>query len=168
MNCNVAGSCGSDDKVAWLKEELGINHAINYRTASLRKELHIAFPEGIDVYFDNVGGDHLDAAVGQMRPLGRIPISGMISAYHNRGSKSEGVTTLANMIYNRVTMRGFVATEFMGMRDEFLADMRRWMAEGKMKYRETIFEGIEKAPHALCGLFTGENTGKMLVRLAAE
>lgn len=168
MNCNVTGSCGSDDKVAWLRDELGLDHAFNYRTGHMRRELHVAFPEGIDVYFDNVGGDHLDAAVGQMRPLGRIAISGMISAYHNKGSRSEGVTTLANMIYNRVTMRGFVATEFAGMRDQFLADMRRWMAEGKMKYQETIFEGIEQAPNALIGLFTGANTGKMLVRLAKE
>ncbi len=166
--CRVAGSCGSDEKVDYLRDELGVDHAFNYKNGSIARELHIGLPDGIDVYFDNVGGSHLDAAVGQMRPLGRIPICGMISAYNNKGSRSEGVTTLANMIYNRVTMKGFVVYEFNGMRDQFLADMRSWMAAGKMKYSETIKEGIEQAPAALIGLLQGENTGKMLVRLSPE
>lgn len=167
-HCRVVGSCGSDQKVAYLLDELGFDYAFNYKTTSIRKELHIGCPDGIDVYFENVGGDHLDAAVGQMRPLGRIPVCGMISAYHSKGVRSEGVTSLSNMVYNRVTMRGFVVTEFIDIRDQFLADMRNWMAEGKMKYQETILEGIEQAPHALIGLFTGLNTGKMLVRLAED
>jgi NADPH-dependent curcumin reductase CurA len=165
-DCRVAGSCGSDEKVAYLKDELGIDYAFNYKTSSIAKELHIGLPDGIDVYFENVGGAHLDAACGQMRPLGRIPVCGMISAYNNRGARSEGVTTLSNMIYNRVTMKGFVVYEFNHMRDQFLADMRKWMREGRMKYQETIMEGIENAPAALIGLLQGENTGKMLVRLA--
>lgn len=167
-HCRVAGSCGSDAKVAFLKNELGLDHAFNYKLGSIGKELHAGLPDGIDVYFDNVGGAHLDAAVGQMRPLGRIPICGMISAYNNKGARSEGVTTLANMIYNRVTMRGFVVYEFNDRRDEFLSDMRGWLAEGKMKYRETIMDGIEQAPHALIGLLQGENLGKMLVKLAED
>ena len=167
-NCRVVGSCGSDEKVAYLLDELGFDYAVNYKTTSIRRELHIGCPDGIDVYFENVGGDHLDAAVGQMRPLGRIPVCGMISAYHSKGARSEGVTSLANMVYNRVTMRGFVATEFYDIRDQFLADMRKWMSEGKLKYTETILEGIERAPDALIGLFTGLNTGKMLVRLADD
>lgn len=167
-NCRVVGSCGSDEKVAYLLDELGFDYAFNYKTTSIRKELHIGLPEGIDVYFENVGGEHLDAAVGQMRPLGRIPVCGMISAYHSKGVRSEGVTSLSNMVYNRVTMRGFVATEFFDIRAQFLSDMRKWMAEGKLKYQETILEGIERAPDALIGLFTGLNTGKMLVRLAED
>lgn len=166
--CRVAGSCGSDDKVDFLVNELGLDYAFNYKTSSIARELHIGLPDGIDVYFENVGGAHLDAAVGQMRPLGRIPVCGMISAYNNKGARSEGVTTLANMIYNRVTMRGFVVYEFNDIRDKFLADMREWIAAGKMKYRETIMEGIDQAPAALIGLLQGENTGKMLVRLADE
>lgn len=166
--CRVAGSCGSDAKVAYLRDELGVDHAFNYKKGSIARELHIGLPDGIDVYFDNVGGAHLDAAVGQMRPLGRIPICGMISAYNNKGARSEGVTTLANMIYNRVTMKGFVVYEFNDMREEFLADMRGWIAAGKMKYSETIREGIEQAPAALIGMLQGENTGKMLVRLSPE
>lgn len=164
--CRVAGSCGSDDKVDYLKNVLGLDHAFNYKTSSIAKELHIGLPDGIDVYFENVGGAHLDAAVGQMRPLGRIPVCGMISAYNNKGARSEGVTTLANMIYNRVTMRGFVVYEFNHMRDQFLSDMRKWMAAGTMKYEETIMDGIEQAPAALIGLLQGQNTGKMLVKLA--
>ncbi len=165
-NCRVAGSCGSEDKVSYLTDELGFDYAFNYKNTSIAKELHIGLPDGIDVYFENVGGAHLDAACGQMRPKGRIPICGMISAYNNKGARSEGVTTLANMIYNRVTMKGFVVYEFADMKEQFLSDMRQWIAEGKMKYRETIMDGIEKAPDALIGLLAGENTGKMMVKLA--
>lgn len=164
--CRVVGSCGSDDKVQFLMNELGIDHAFNYKTGSIARELKRGLPDGIDVYFENVGGAHLDAACGQMRPLGRIPVCGMISAYNNKGARSEGVTTLSNLIYNRVTMKGFVVYEFNDMRDQFLRDMRGWMKQGRMKYEETIMEGIENAPAALIGLLEGRNTGKMLVRLA--
>ena len=92
----------------------------------------------------------------------------MISAYNTEGARSEPVTALANMIYNRVTMKGFVAYEFFGIRDQFQTDMRGWLAEGKVVHRETILEGIEQAPAALRGLFTGANIGKMLVRLGPE
>ncbi|MEM9620079.1 MAG: NADP-dependent oxidoreductase [Pseudomonadota bacterium] len=164
-NCRVAGSCGSDAKVAHLLNDLGIDHAFNYKTQSIAKELHVGLPDGIDVYFENVGGAHLDAACGQMRPLGRIPVCGMISAYNNKGARSEGVTTLSNMIYNRVTMKGFVVYEFEHMREQFLRDMREWMDAGRMHYDETVMQGIERAPDALIGLLKGENTGKMLVQL---
>lgn len=167
-NCKVIGSCGSAEKVSYLKDELGFDHAFNYKTSDIRKELQKGAPDGLDVYFENVGGEHLNAALLQMRPLGRIPVCGMISSYNNRGARSEGVTTLSNMIYNRVTMKGFVATEFFPLMEQFLADMRQWLAEGKLKTRETILDGIEKAPEALIGLFTGLNTGKMLVRLAED
>jgi NADPH-dependent curcumin reductase CurA len=165
-NCRVVGSCGSDEKVRHLIDDLGFDDAFNYKTNNIRKELHRTLPEGIDVYFENVGGAHLDAACGQMRPLGRIPVCGMISAYNNKGARSEGVTTLSNMIYNRVTMKGFVVYEFDHMQKEFLADMRQWLKAGKLKYEETVLDGIEQAPAALIGLLQGQNTGKMLVRLA--
>jgi NADPH-dependent curcumin reductase CurA len=166
--CRVIGSCGSDAKVRHLRDELGFDHAFNYKTTDLRTELRSSAPGGIDVYFDNVGGAHLDAALANMRPLGRIPVCGMISAYNTRGARSEGVTLLANMIYNRITMRGFVVYEFLGLMDEFRREMSAWLAAGQMKYSETILDGIENAPVALAGLFTGMNTGKMLVRLAAD
>ena len=166
----AAGAVGSVvGQIARIKGcELGFDYAFNYKTCSIAKELHIGLPEGIDVYFENVGGKHLDAACGQMRPLGRIPVCGMVSAYNNKGARSEGVTTLSNMIYNRVTMKGFVVYEFAHLRDHFLSDMRQWMSEGKIKYRETIMQGIDQAPLALIGLLGGENTGKMLVQLAED
>ena len=167
-NCRVAGSCGSDEKVRHLTEDLGFDAAFNYKTENIRKKLHELLPEGIDVYFENVGGAHLDAACGQMRPLGRIPVCGMISAYNNKGARSEGVTTLSNMIYNRVTMKGFVVYEFNHMQDQFLADMRQWLRDGKLKYEETILSGIEQAPTALIGMLQGQDTGKMLVRLSDD
>lgn len=167
-HCRVVGSCGSDEKVAHLTNELGFDHAFNYKTQNIRKELHVGLPDGIDVYFENVGGAHLDAACGQMRPLGRIPVCGMISSYNNKGARSEGVTTLSNMIYNRVTMKGFVVYEFADMQAQFLSDMRGWIAAGQMRYSETIMQGIEQAPAALIGLFEGKNTGKMLVQLAQD
>ncbi len=166
--CRVIGSCGSDEKGAWLTDELGFDHAFNYRHGQIRRELRAGAPDGIDVYFENVGGDHLDAALGRMRPGGRIPVCGMISAYNNKGARSEPVTALANMIYNRVTMKGFVVYEFAGIREQFLTDMRGWLASGQLVARETIVEGIENAPGALIGLFTGQNIGKMLVRLSPE
>ena len=166
--CRVAASCGSDEKVAYLRDQLGVDYAFNYKTESISKALHTGLPDGIDVYFENVGGAHLDAACGQMRPLGRIPVCGMISAYNNKGARSEGVTTLSNMIYNRVTMKGFVVYEFFDQQEKFLADMRGWIADGRMKYSETIMQGIDQAPAALIGLLQGENTGKMLVQLAED
>jgi len=161
-NCRTIGSCGSDEKVDYLTNELGLDGAFNYKTQSIARSLHELLPEGIDVYFENVGGAHLDAAMGQMRALGRVPVCGMISAYNTKGARSEGVTTLSNMIYNRVTMKGFVVYEFFDMRDQFLADMRQWIAEGKMKYQETIMQGVENAPNAMIGLLQGEKESRLL------
>jgi NADPH-dependent curcumin reductase CurA len=166
--CYVIGSAGSDDKCRWLKNELGLDSVINYKTQELRTALKAAAPRGIDVYFDNVGGEHLNAALPRMNALGRIAICGMISAYNNFGAISEPVTTLSNMIYNRLTMKGFVFYEFEPLRAQFLADMRRWLEEGRMRYRTTVLQGIDQAPAALIGLFSGANTGKMLVQLAKD
>ena len=166
--CHVIGSAGSDDKCQWLKNELGLDAVINYKKQELRTALKAAAPRGIDVYFDNVGGEHLNAALPRMNALGRIAICGMISAYNNFGAISEPVTTLSNMIYNRLTMKGFVFYEFEPLRAQFLADMRRWLKEGRMRYRTTVLQGIDQAPAALIGLFSGANTGKMLVQLAKD
>jgi NADPH-dependent curcumin reductase CurA len=166
--CYVIGSAGSDEKCRWLEQELGLDAAINYKKGELRSALKSAAPRGIDVYFDNVGGEHLNAALPRMNALGRIAVCGMISAYNNFGAISEPVTTLSNMIYNRLTMRGFVFYEFEPLRTQFLADMKRWLGEGRIRYRSTILPGIEQAPAALIGLFSGANTGKMLVQLAKE
>src|SRR6202035_3825620 len=153
--CYVIGSAGSDEKCRWLKEDLGLDVAINYKKGELRASLKAAAPKGIDVYFENVGGEHLNAALPRMNALGRIAVCGMISAYNNFGAVSEPVTTLSNMIYNRVMMRGFVFYEFESLRAKFLEDMKGWIKQGRMKYRTTIVQGIEQAPTALIGLFTG-------------
>jgi NADPH-dependent curcumin reductase CurA len=166
--CYVIGSAGTDEKCRWLKDELGLDAVINYKNGDLRTALKAAAPKGIDVYFENVGGEHLNAALPRMNPLGRIAVCGMISAYNNFGAVSEPVTTLSNMIYNRVTMRGFVFYEFESKRAQFLNDMKGWIRQGRMQYRTTILQGIEQAPAALIGLFTGANTGKMVVQLAKE
>jgi NADPH-dependent curcumin reductase CurA len=166
--CYVIGSAGTDEKCRWLKDELGLDAVINYKNGDLRTALKAAAPKGIDVYFENVGGEHLNAALPRMNALGRIAVCGMISAYNNFGAVSEPVTTLSNMIYNRVTMRGFVFYEFESKRAQFLNDMKGWIRQGRMQYRTTILQGIEQAPAALIGLFTGANTGKMVVQLAKE
>jgi NADPH-dependent curcumin reductase CurA len=166
--CYVIGSAGSDDKCRWLKEDLKLDAVINYKREELRSALKSAAPRGIDVYFDNVGGEHLNAALPRMNALGRIAVCGMISAYNNFGAISQPVTTLSNMIYNRLTMKGFVYYEFEPMSVQFLADMKGWLKAGRIQYRSTIAQGIEQAPAALIGLFSGANTGKMLVQLAKE
>jgi NADPH-dependent curcumin reductase CurA len=166
--CYVIGSAGSEDKCRWLKQDLKLDAVINYKNTELRSALKASAPRGIDVYFDNVGGEHLNAALPRMNPLGRIAVCGMISAYNNFGAISEPVTTLSNMIYNRLTMKGFVFYEFEPLRAQFRADMTRWLAEGRLQYKSTVLQGIEQAPAALIGLFSGSNTGKMLVQLSAE
>ena len=164
--CYVIGSTGSDEKARWLRDDLGLDAVINYKTEPIHKALKAAAPDGIDVYFDNVGGDHLDAALPRMNTLGRIPVCGMISAYNNFGSISAPVTRLSNIIYSRVMLRGFVATDFPHLREQFDAEMTGWLKTGQMKYEETVYEGIETAPSALIGLLNGVNTGKMMVKLA--
>src|SRR5258708_1725269 len=166
--CYAIGSAGTDEKCRLLKEDLGLDVAINYKKGELRASLKAAAPKGIDVYFENVGGEHLNAALPRMNALGRIALCGMISAYNNFGAVSEPVTTLSNMIYNRVMMRGFVFYEFEAKRAEFLQDMKGWIKQGRMKYRTTMVQGIDQAPTALIGLFTGANTGKMVVQLAKD
>jgi NADPH-dependent curcumin reductase CurA len=161
--CYVVGSTGSDAKAAWLRDVVGLDAVINYKAQPIRQALEEATPKGLDVYFDNVGGDHLEAALRRMNTLGRIPVCGFISGY-NSGHSS--VSNLSNIIYSRVTLRGFVATDFMHLYGDFQRDMAAWLKDGRVKYQETIVEGIAAAPGALIGLMAGENSGKMLVRLA--
>ncbi len=161
--CRVVGSTGSDDKVRWLLEEAGLDAAINYKTQPLRAALAEAMPSGIDVYFENVGGAHLDAALTLMKVGGRIPVCGMISTYNGGGDPVRG---LSNIIYRRVTLQGFVASDFPHLNAQFLSDMTSWLKAGKIKYQETVLEGFERAPEGLIGLFEGRNSGKMLIRVA--
>ena len=163
--CYVVGSTGSDDKVAWLKDVAGLDAAFNYKNGPVRSQLRELTPKGIDVYFDNVGGDHLDAALAGMNTLGRVAVCGMISGYNEAGSRTQ-VRNLANIIYGRINIRGFVATDFMHLRDEFQSNMATWLREGRVKTAETIYDGIDNAAAAMIDLMKGANLGKMLVKLA--
>lgn len=166
--CTVVGSAGSDEKCEWLLKEARIDHAINYKTCGpLDKAIREALPDGIDVYFENVGGEHLNAALANMRRGGRIAVCGMIAQY-NDTSPPPGPANIVMVIPQRLTIRGFLVIDHIDMMPEFLRDMAAWTKAGRMKWRETIVDGIENAPSAFIGLFKGENFGKMLVRLARE
>ena len=161
--CYVVGSTGSDDKAAWLRDELKLDAVINYKTQPLAEALAEATPKGLDVYFENVGGAHLDAALPRMNVRGRIPVCGMISTYNGGG---EGVKNLFSLIYGRIRMEGFVASDFAHLNADFMADMTGWLKGGQIKYQETILDGFERAPEGLIGLFAGQNAGKMLIHIA--
>jgi len=166
--CYVVGSAGSDEKCAWLLKEGGCDKAINYKTAGpLDAAIRSAFPEGIDVYFENVGGEHLNAALANMRMHGRIPVCGMIAQY-NATEMPPGPANIINVIPMRIMIKGFIVSDYGNMTPQFLADMGKWTKEGKMKWRETIVDGIAKAPEAFIGLFKGDNFGKALVRLGPD
>jgi len=160
--CTVIGSTGSDDKVAWL-QGLGLDAVINYKKEPIRDALEKATPRGIDVYFDNVGGDHLEAALRKMNSLGRVAVCGMISTYNDQ---QIGVRNLSTIIYGRINIRGFVTTDFPHLLPQFNEEMTGWLRDGKIRYQETFFDGIANAPAALIGMLNGANTGKTLVRLA--
>jgi NADPH-dependent curcumin reductase CurA len=162
--CYVGGSTGSDDKAAWLRDEVGLDAVVNYKTTPLTKVLREAMPKGIDVYFENVGGGHLDAVLPRMNQRGRVAVCGMISTYNGGG---EGVRNLSTMIYSRIRMEGFVASDFPHLQAAFVSDMTGWLKDGRIKYQETILDGFERAPEGLIGLFSGLNSGKMLIRVSA-
>ena len=165
--CYVVGAVGSDEKAAYLTE-LGVDRVINYKTAGdLTKAAQAAFPDGVDVYFENVGGAHLQAALATMRPFGRIAACGMIAQY-NATEPTPGPNNIINVIGLRLTLRGFIVGDHLDMRPEFLRDMASWIAEKKMKWRETIVDGLDKAPNAFVGLFKGEHLGKLLVKVGPD
>jgi NADPH-dependent curcumin reductase CurA len=164
--CYVIGSTGTEEKARWLRDDLKLDAVINYKETPIRKGMKESAPKGIDVYFDNVGGEHLDAALASMNTLGRVAVCGMISGYNNPGSRVP-VYNLSNIIYGRINIRGFTAIDYPQLQPQFQKDMRAWLKAGKIKYKETILKGIEEAPHAMVGLMQGENIGKMLVQLSA-
>jgi len=161
----VIGSAGGADKVAFLKD-IGVDHAIDYKAEpNLTAALMRAAPEGIDVYFENVGGAHMEAALMAAKPFGRFALCGMISEYNNT-DLGQGVRGLVMAVGKSLTLRGFIVSNHADMRDDFVRDLAGWVAAGKFEHRETVREGIENAPAAFLGLFAGENLGKMLVKLS--
>jgi hypothetical protein len=161
--CYVVGSTGAEAKAAWLRDEARLDAVINYKTQPLAQALKAATPKGVDVYFENVGGAHLDAALPRMNPRGRIPVCGMISTYNGAG---EGVRNLSALIYGRIRMEGFVGGDFPHLAAQFREDMTLWLKDGRVKYQETVLEGFERAPEGLIGLFLGVNRGKMLIQVS--
>jgi NADPH-dependent curcumin reductase CurA len=166
--CYVVGSAGSDDKCDWLRSEARVDATINYKTCgNLMDAVGKAFPQGIDVYFENVGGAHLEAALAHMRPHGRIAVCGMIEQY-NATELPPGPRTMIAVVPNRLRIEGFIVSDHGDLMGDFLRDMSAWAKEGRLKWHETIYDGIARAPEAFMGLFKGANFGKMLVRLAPD
>ncbi|MCM4077569.1 NADP-dependent oxidoreductase [Paractinoplanes hotanensis] len=161
----VIGSAGSAEKVSHLVDDLGFDAAFNYRDSPVRKQLRQAAPDGIDVYFDNVGGDHLEAAIGSLTKYGRVAMCGAVGAY-NETSAPAAPRNLALAIGKELNLRGFIVSNHNRRMPDFLAEVGPWVREGRLQARETIVDGLENAPAAFIGLLRGENTGKMLVRLS--
>ncbi|SFC03336.1 NADP-dependent oxidoreductase [Streptomyces aidingensis] len=160
----VVGSAGSDDKVRLLTEEYGFDAAFNYRSGPVRDQLRDAAPDGIDVYFDNVGGDHLEAAIGALRTHGRIAVCGMIAQY-NATEPPAAPRNLALVIGKRLRIQGFLVNDHKALRPAFVEEVGGWLRSGELRPRETVVQGIENALDAFLGLLRGDNTGKMIVTL---
>ncbi|MBN8839956.1 MAG: NADP-dependent oxidoreductase [Sphingomonadales bacterium] len=158
----VIGAAGGADKCAWVKE-LGADHVVDYKAGPVARGLMQAAPEGIDVYFDNVGGDHLDAALLAARMNARFAMCGMIDAYND--GKPQELRYFMKVIGARINIRGFIVSDFFAQMGDFYRDMGGWLKDGKLKRHETVHDGIAAMPEAFRGLFTGGNMGKMLVRL---
>jgi hypothetical protein len=160
----VIGSAGSAEKVAYLRDKLGFDAAFNYRDALVRTQLAQAAPEGIDVYFDNVGGDHLTAAIGALRLGGRVALCGAIDQYNATGPVA-GPSNLSLAVGKRLTLRGFIVTDHYSRMPAFVDEASTWLREGRLVCDETIVDGLENAPVAFIGMLRGQNIGKMVVRL---
>lgn len=163
----VVGSAGSDEKVALLKEKYGYDEAFNYKSGPVRELLAAAAPEGIDVFFDNVGGDHLEAALDVFNPGGRAALCGAIAGY-NVTDRKVGPDNMANMITRGLSFKGFTLGSYLDLAPEFNANMSKWFAAGEIAFDETVVDGIDQAVGALLSMMRGANTGKMVVRTAAE
>lgn len=166
IGCHVAGSAGSDEKVALLTDEFGYDAAFNYKTSdSLLHSVKEACPKGVDVLFENVGGEQMEAVLWSMRDFGRIALCGMIADY-NAEEPPPGPRGMMLMVGRRITMRGFIVTDHPETCEEYVVKAIQWVTDGKLKYRETIAEGVENAPQAFIELLKGGNTGKQIVQLA--
>ncbi|MET9110898.1 NADP-dependent oxidoreductase [Streptomyces zhihengii] len=160
----VIGSAGSDEKVKLLVEKYGFDAAFNYKNGPVGQQLKDAAPDGIDVYFDNVGGDHLEAAISSFNVGGRATICGMIAQYNNTEA-TPGPRNLALVIGKRLRLTGMLVNDHKHLQQQFTEDVSGWIASGELKYDETVVEGIEHGYDAFAGMLRGENTGKMIVSL---
>jgi NADPH-dependent curcumin reductase CurA len=160
----VVGSAGSDDKVRYMLDELGLDAAFNYKSGPLGDLLAVAAPQGLDVYFDNVGGGHLEAALEALRRRGRVALCGAVANYDG---PDRATGNLFQATANELTLRGFRGSSYVGLLAEMQRDVAKWLRDGALRYRETVVAGLERAPEALARLLAGETIGKTLVRVAA-
>jgi NADPH-dependent curcumin reductase CurA len=163
--CRVVGIAGGEEKGAWLTGELGFDAAVDYRSPEFKRQLRAACPEGIDVYFDNTGGDIFEACLFAMKTHGRIACCGALSVYDGAAPPHgpRGVPGL--IVTKRLTLRGFIVSDFAAQNDKALADLQGWVASGELKVHEDIIDGFENLPAALIGLLHGDNRGKRMVRV---
>jgi NADPH-dependent curcumin reductase CurA len=164
--CRVVGIAGGKAKCDWLVANLGFDAAVDYKAGSLFKALKAAAPKGIDVYFDNVGGDIFETCLAQMNMGGRISCCGAISAYDGAAPATgpRGVPGL--IVVKRLTVKGFIVTDFFAEREKAIAELQAWVAAGKLKVQEDVIDGLENTPRALIGLLAGDNRGKRMVKVA--
>ncbi|RZS31190.1 hypothetical protein EV193_11569 [Herbihabitans rhizosphaerae] len=160
----VIGSAGSAGKVAYLTDRLGFDAAFNYRDGDVHGQLAAAAPDGIDVYFDNVGGDHLEAAIGRLNVGGRVALCGAISMY-NASEPQPGPNNLALAVGKRLSLRGFIVSDHFDRLPEVVAEVGGWLRDGELVADETVVDGLDNAVDAFLGMLRGTNTGKMIVRL---
>ncbi|HKL33792.1 MAG TPA: NADP-dependent oxidoreductase [Tangfeifania sp.] len=165
VGCRVVGIAGSDTKTEILKTEFGFDEAINYKTTkNMRKAITNSCPNGVDVYFDNVGGEISDGVMMNINQFARVPICGAISQY-NETRMTTGPRMQSVLLINRALMQGFIVHDFASKFPDALQQLTQWYNEGKLKLKETIVEGFENIPDAFIGLFEGENIGKMIVKI---
>lgn len=165
IGCRVVGIAGSDTKTEMLKNEFGFDEAINYKTTkNIRKAIAKACPDGVDVYFDNVGGEISDGVMMNINQFARVPICGAISQY-NETKMTTGPRMQSVLLINRALMKGFIVHDFAPKFSEAIKQLLQWYGEGKLKLKETVVEGFENIPDAFIGLFEGDNTGKMVVKI---
>ena len=165
LGCKVIASTGSDEKVDWLKNELKVDYAFNYKKVeNLVLHFKEVCPDGFDLYFDNVGGDFLESAIFQMKNFGRIVVCGRISQM-NVTTPGSGIKNMAHVLVKRLTIKGFLIFDHENEREPFETDMLKWLSEGKVKFKETIYQGLESAPKSFIDLLEGKNIGKMLVKI---
>ena len=164
--CRAVGVAGSQAKCDYVVKELGFDACVSYRSPDLFAALKDACPRGIDVYFDNVGGDVLKTVLRLVNPFARIPLCGLISQYN--ATEMPPGPNMGSVLVNRVTIRGFIVSDHVDRMLPFLADMTGWLREGRVKYREDVVEGLDQAPRAFIGLLRGENLGKMLVKVGPD
>jgi hypothetical protein len=163
QGCRVVGIAGGKQKCDYVTKELGFDACVDHRSEALMESLAEAAPKGIDVYFENVGGPVLDAVLARCNAFARIPVCGMIADYN--ATERYGVKNLISVVGNRLKLQGFIISDHSQIWPEALTQLAQWVREGKIKYRETVTEGLENAPKAFIGLFKGENFGKQLVKI---